>query len=159
MTLDINTPRGQESLAQEQEMLAIIRRNAPAFEFAQTPKEYSADVDGVVTKQNTLVAVFESKCRNMTQHDLSWNFDNEWLITYEKLVKGASIARAFQIPFVGYLYLIPDKKVLSTVICNKNGDLIPKIRIERTETQKTVNGGLVTRTNAYVSMETAKVFE
>ena len=155
--MDINTPLGQESLAHEQEMLEIIRRHAPTFEFQQTPKEYAADVDGVVTKSNQLVAVFESKCRNMSMSDLL-GYGNEWLLTYEKLVKGASIARAFQIPFVGYLFLIPDKTVLSTVICNKNGDLIPKIRIERTETQKTINGGSVTRTNAYVSMETAKVF-
>lgn len=157
MTLDINTPRGQESLAQEQEMLEIIKRTAPTFEFAQTPKDQSADVDGIVLKDRTLVAVFESKCRNMSHSDLI-GFGNEWLITYEKLVKGASIARAFQIPFVGYLFLIPDKKVLSIILCNKNGDLIPKIRVERTETQKTCNGGLTTRTNAYISMETAKVF-
>jgi hypothetical protein len=158
MTLDINTPKGQESLQQEQEMLQIIKRSAPAFEFAQTPKEASAEVDGIVMKDRTLIAVFESKCRNMSHKDLAGSFGNEWLITYEKLVKGASIARSFQIPFVGYLFLVPDKKVLSVVICNKNGDLIPKIRVERTETQKTINGGLVTRTNAYIDMETAKVF-
>lgn len=156
--LDIHTEKGKESLLHEQEMIAIVQRYAPAHRFIQTPKEYAADVDGVVTKDNSIVAIFETKCRNMTHGELTLSHSNEWLISYDKLTKGARLAKAFQVPFIGYLYLIPDKTVLSVVLADKDGNLMPKVQLQRTETQRSCNGGAVTRTNAYVSMAGSKVF-
>lgn len=157
MSLDINTPKGQISLQQEQEMLAIITKACPGFSTVQTPKWAAAEVDGLVVKGTAIAAIFESKCRDMTRDQLS-RFGDEWLVTFEKLQKGAAIARSLCVPFVGYLYLVPDKKVLSVRIADEQGNFLPKIRLERTETQATTNGGQTTRTNAYISMATAKEF-
>ena len=157
MSLDINTPKGQESLAQEQEMLDLLHKAFPLATFAQTPKDLPADVDGfAIMGANKVAAVFESKCRDMSRAQLS-KFGDEWLVTFEKIQKGAQIAKSLCVPLVGYLYLVPDKKVLMVRIADENGNFLPKIRIERTETQATTNGGQIVRTNAYIDVSGAKV--
>lgn len=155
MSLDIATPKGQISLQQEQSMLAIIETGHPGFRAIQTHKDKPADVDGFIVHGQSIMAVFESKCRDMTREQLA-KFGNEWLVTFEKLQKGALIARALCVPLVGYLFLVPDKKVLSVRLTDERGNYLPKIRIERTETQATTNGGEIVRTNAYIDMSSAK---
>lgn len=155
MSLDINTPKGQVTLAQEQELIAKLLYGKEGYQVIQTPKKEPSDVDGFMCKGNEIVMVMENKCRDMTKEQLM-KWGNEWLVTYEKIVKGASVCKQLKVPFYGFLYLVPDKVALSIRLADKDGNFLPKIRIERTETQETVNGGKVTRTNAYINMDLAK---
>ena len=157
MSLDIATPKGQISLKQEGEMLDILLGACPGIKVLQTPKDQPADVDGVIARAGSIIAVFESKCRELTRTQLR-NFGDEWLVTFEKLQKGALLAKSLCVPFIGYLYLVPDRRVLSVRIADDRGNFLPNIRIERTETQATTNGGQIIRTNAYIRMAGAREF-
>jgi hypothetical protein len=154
MTLNINTPLGQESLAHEQELCAAIARETK-YRVVQTPKWEAAAVDGFLCTGSEVCGLIENKCRNLTLAQLR-QWGNEWLITHDKLVRGAALAKALKVPFFGVLYLVPDGIALSIRLTDKEGNLLPNIRLERTETQATINGGRKVRTNAYVNMQGAK---
>lgn len=155
MSLDINTPKGQLTLAQEQELIAKILEGKEGYQVIQTPKSEASDVDGFFCKGDQILMVMENKCRDMSLEQLK-NWGNEWLVTYEKIVNGANVCKQLKVPFYGFLYLVPDKVALSIRLADKDGNFLPNIRLARTETQKTVNGGKVVRTNAYISMDGAK---
>jgi hypothetical protein len=99
----------------------------------------------------------EIKAREMTEAELK-RFGNEWLVTFEKIQKGALIAKSLCVPFYGVLYLIPDQKTYLVKLTDEHGNIVAPMRLEVTETQATCNGGTALRTNAYVSVEGAKVY-
>lgn len=154
MSLDILTPLGQKSALQERDMLDSLRITFPGSMFVNTPKNDPAKVDGFTIKGDQITSCFESKCRKMTRQQLS-SWGDEWLVTYEKILHGAKLSRTLGVPFFGFLYLVPDSLILIVKITNSAGELLPKIRLDRTETQKTVNGGKIVRTNAYIDVSTA----
>jgi len=151
MSLDILTPKGQESAREEQEMLDSLRITFPDSMFVNTPKHNPSKVDGFTIRNNEITSCFESKCRQMTRDQLS-KWGDEWLVTYEKIVHGANLAKSLCVPFYGFLYLVPDGLILTIKIADHNGDLMPPIRLERTETSKCINGGKVIKTNAYINV-------
>jgi hypothetical protein len=155
--LDINTPAGQETLKQEREIKAFIERSGKV-RYCETNKKLPARVDAILINDEGLLAVAETKCRDNTQRDLHVAFKNEWLVTWDKISVSIDIARALCVPLVGYLYLVPSRVVLSIRIMNERGLILPPIRLEATETQATVNGGKIVRTNAYIGMGKAKVW-
>ena len=55
-----------------------------------------------------------------------------------------------RIPFLGFLYLIPDEMIFYWKITNRIGDFNFEYEVRKTETQKTVNGGKIIRENAYL---------
>lgn len=159
MSLDIATNKGQESATQEINMIQVIGDLYPKFQFITTDKSKPADVDGVLIHDGQIKAVVESKCRNASLDDLRGSFKNEWLVTYEKLTKGCALAKSLCVPFVGFLYLIKSESILSVQISDEHGVFLPSIRIDRTKTQATINGGLVVRANAFIHMANAKVIK
>jgi hypothetical protein len=156
MSLDILSPKGRESLADEQRLLKSFASHY-GYSIIQTPKDSAADVDGLVCANNGILAVFESKCRDCDLEQMrQWNF--KWLVTYDKLIRGAAIAKSLQVPFYGFLFLKKEPIGVSIRIADKDGNFIPDIRISRTETQRTINGGEVIRTNAYIDLTHANTF-
>jgi len=158
MNLDIDTPKGQISLQQERQLLDSLRAAYPGKCFVETKKDMPAQIDGVIIEKRTLIGVFESKCRNMTSEQMH-KFNDQWLVTYEKIVAGAEISKRLRVPFYGFLFLIDEPIGLNVKITDNEGNFIPDIKIERTKTQRTINGGSIIRTNAYISLETATPFE
>jgi hypothetical protein len=156
MSLDILTPKGQESAREEREMLDSLRVTFPDSLFVNTPKDDPAKVDGFTIKGDQITSCFESKCRNMSRSQLS-RFGDEWLVTYAKIVHGATLAKTLCVPFYGFLYLIPDRMILVVKIADETGEFLPRIRLERTVTSRTINGGQLVRTNAYIDVTGAKV--
>ena len=154
MRLDILTPLGQESAREEQEMLDSLRITFPDSMFVNTPKNNPAKVDGFTIRNNQITSCFESKCRQMTRDQLC-QWGDEWLVTYEKIVHGATLARTLCVPFYGFLYLVPDGLILTVKIADQNGDFVPPVRLERTTTRKCINGGMSVRTNAYINVSGA----
>lgn len=159
MSLDVNSPRGQQTVADEQEVRRLMFRLG--YRYVETAKDGPALVDAILTDRNArnLVAVAETKCRYDVTHDeFVRAYRNEWLVTWEKIAEGMRIARAMRLMFLGVLYLVKSRTVLTVRIAEASGLLVAPIRLQATETQATCNGGRALRTNAYIDMRGARVF-
>lgn len=148
--MDILTPKGQVTVRQEEEAVAAFIARYPEYLYARTPKDKPSPVDAILVKNGVVSAVVETKCRNMTHAQLRFGFKCEWLVTGQKIEDGIQVAKSLCVPYVGFLYLVPDRTLLVVKIWD--GDYKVKIRWEETETQATVNGGLATRVNAFINM-------
>jgi len=156
---DIATPAGQVSLAQEREFLRAIQRQLGKITIVETDKSKPAKVDGfMITPGNVVAGVFETKCRDLSRDTLKRQYKNQWLITYEKICDGATVARLLQVAFYGFLYLVPDGVGLAIRLTDTDGNFVQPIRLAYTPTQRTCNGGSILRTNAYVDMRAAVAF-
>lgn len=155
--MDILTERGQQSL-QDERIAALWVETKWGVRYIETPKSSPATIDAVLTDERagTIKAVVETKCRYDIDLDgFRDRYRSEWLVTWEKINRGTMIAQALGVPLVGFLYLPADKTLLIARISNPEGTLALPVRLETTETQKTVNGGRAVRTNAFIDMRTA----
>ena len=151
--MDILTKKGQRSLVYEREMLDKIRytmcdKHKSNSQIIETDKNMDAKVDGMIVKNGELAGIFESKCRNLSLMELR-NFDS-WLVTLDKIMEGKRLSEMLRVPYFGFLYLIKDKIVMYWKITDKYGNFIFDFDVKNTRTQKTINGGSVVRTNAYL---------
>jgi len=145
--LDINTPKGQESLQYETIMLDRIKRKRK-IEIFETDKKSDAKCDGIIVKNNNIVGIFESKCRNMTKEELSMY--GSWLVTNEKIMHGRYLSEMLRVGFFGFLYLIPDNNIFMWHITDSNGKFKFDFESKITKTQKTINGGTAMRENSFL---------
>ena len=155
--MDILTPKGQETLAQERGAISLFLRSFPGFEFIETPKDTPADIDGFITKNGTIISGVEIKCRNMTVDELASKYRHQWLVTADKLDRGVSVCERLGTDFRGFLYLVPDKMLFIVPIFSYKDGWLIEPEYEITKTQATVNGGHAERLNAYVDVSGAKV--
>jgi hypothetical protein len=154
--LDVNTPKGQESLEHELRSIQLWNSHYTDFTYIHTPKNGAALVDAIIADNDTnVVAVVEQKSRNMTLEQLQ-KWDYEWLITFDKIEAGRYVASSLGVPFIGFLYLIPDDLLLTLQLSNSEGKWTCDYRTQTSETQETINGGTITRLNAYIDMSNAK---
>jgi hypothetical protein len=63
---------------------------------------------------------------------------------------GKRISEMLRVPYLGFLYLIKDKIIMYWKITDKYGNFLFDFDVKNTRTQKTINGGSVIRTNAYL---------
>ena len=154
--LDVNSPKGQESLEHELRAVQLWQHHYPNFTYIHTPKDGSALVDAVIGDNDcNVVAIVEQKSRNMSLEQLQkWN--NEWLVTHAKIEAGRTTAHALGVPFIGFLYLIPDDLLITKQLSNAKGEWTCDFRVDMTETQETINGGKITRENAFIDLTEAK---
>jgi uncharacterized protein (DUF849 family) len=134
--------------------MEIFAKHYPDYEYCETPKDKPADIDAILIKQNQIMRVVETKCRDLTIEEFIGRFNYQWLVTFDKLEKGRRISHALQVPFIGFLYLMPSDLLLVQQIANEYS-YVPEITLMQTETQKTINGGRITRSNAYIDMSNA----
>jgi hypothetical protein len=154
--LDVNSPKGQESLEHELRAVELWQHHYSDFTYVHTPKNGSALVDAVIVDNDTnVVAVVEQKSRNMSLEQLQ-NWNMEWLVTFAKIEAGRTTAHALGVPFVGFLYLIPDDLLITKQLANNKGEWTCSFRKDFTETQETINGGKIVRENAYIDLTEAK---
>lgn len=137
--------------------IQIFLGKYPSYDFIETPKDEPADIDGFIIRNGTLVSGVEVKCRMMTLEDLRGKYDNQWLITYDKIERGISVCRSLGVDFRGFLFLVPEQILLIVRIWDfKTGETVG-MELEETRTQATVNGGSIVRLNAYVDVSHATV--
>lgn len=154
--LDVNTPKGQQSLQHELRAVELWNYHYPQFTYVHTPKDGPALVDAVIVDNEAqVVAVVEQKSRNMTLEQLQ-KWDNEWLITFDKIEAGRYVGNALGVSYIGFLYLIPDDLLIIQQISDGQGKWTCDYRLDTTETQETINGGLITRLNAYINLDNAQ---
>ena len=144
---------------QEKAAIAIFLGKYPDFDFIETPKDKPADIDGFIVKGGTIISGVEIKCRMMTDHDLMNAFSGKWLITHDKIERGISICRSLGIDFRGFLYLVPDKRLLIVKLWDCETGETADMDLEESRTQRTVNGGSIVRLNAYVDIRNAAVVQ
>jgi hypothetical protein len=154
--LDINTPRGQRTLADERLAVTIFESHHPACRYIHTPKAEAGDVDGIVIHldEGTIRCVTETKCRyDMTLEKFHVDYNDEWLVTFDKIIKGMKIAEALRVPFYGFLFIVPDQALLMKRLWSPaNGLEFSRLVVCKTRTQATVNGGEAMRDNAFLDM-------
>jgi hypothetical protein len=157
MGLDINTPKGQVSLVNERYVIDIIKKRWTQFniDIIETNKERESRIDNLIIKENELVGLAEIKCRNMTLTQMN-DWGDSWLVTNQKIIDGAKISELLAVPFLGFLYLIPDDIVLYWKITDDKGKYLFDFEIKNTKTQTTCNGGQIYRDNAYLPRKFAK---
>jgi|TARA_Y100000114_G_scaffold110266_1_gene103860 hypothetical protein len=148
--MDILTEKGQQSLRYERIMLKKIMKVCSGT-IIETDKNMDAKVDGVISKSGKITNVFESKCRDMSLQEL--NRYGSWLITFDKIMDGKRLSEMLRVPYIGFLYLIKDDIAMYWEITDKYGNFLFDFEVKNTRTQKTINGGSIIRTNAYLPIE------
>lgn len=149
--MDILTPKGQISLSDEQIVADWLAMRGT--QYVQTDKNKPAKIDAIVFQKDKLIGVAETKCRyGLTLDKLRNSFNNEWLVTEEKIKGGLMVANALCTRLFGMLYLVDDDKLLVADL-----RYAPR-RVERTQTRATINGGLACRENGFINMETAQIY-
>lgn len=155
MGLDINTPKGQETLKQETKMLKYIS-DCFNVKIKITKKDKPFPHDGIILNcdNNQIIGVFESKNRQITLQELEdWG---SWLITYEKLEKCRHIAKKHNVPLYGFLGIEKNKLVMYWKITDNKGNYLFDFDHYNTITQSNVNGGKAYRENAFLPVEKGK---
>jgi hypothetical protein len=155
VSLDINTPRGQESLRQEHDAVALWQGFNPGWAYAPTDKDSPCPVDGILINGNGIAALVETKCRIIEESVFFEDFAGEWLVTFSKLEKAKQLAHGLCLPLVGFLYLVPSQVLLVRKLA-EDGEFVVPMRIANTNTQATINGGVANRCNAYIDMTGTK---
>jgi len=153
--MDVLTPKGQRSRWHEDRAVKIWLHHFPTYSYVETPKDKPAVVDAVLSVNNSIKAVVETKCRNITLFDLQGKFNNEWLMTHDKMIKGSEIASALSVPFIGFLYLIQDEILMYQKLWEPEVGWVCSMAIRPTWTQATINGGKALRSNAFIDMSKA----
>ena len=157
--MDVETKRGRKSLEYEREAIEKFSLLHPEYRFIETPKDKPAAVDGVFMKTGEINSVVEVKARNLTRSKLRERFEDKWLITHDKLEAGKALSYMLRVPFIGILYLLPEKRLLTLAITNDKGEWALNFESKETTTQKCINGGEAVRLNAFLPLATAKEHE
>jgi hypothetical protein len=158
--LDILTPKGQQTVADLDRAVALWEFNNPGYRYCRTPVDSPCPVDGLlIDRAGTLKGVVETKCRyDLTERKFEDEYKSEWLVTMDKLVRGARVASQLCVPYYGFLFLVSDTVLLTRKIADSQGQFCVPFRCDNTVTQRTVNGGEAIRANAYVDMRSSRVF-
>ena len=152
MTLDINTPRGQNTLPHEQMAYQIFQAHHEAYTIKHTDKAKPEPYDGWIMHAGKPVALVETKCRaDVNYYEFRQDYKNRWLITEAKLNVAARCARRERLPLYGFLYFVHGQVLLKIKLANSAGVLLEH-DTKRTRTQATVNGGEAWRVNGFVDM-------
>jgi len=153
MSLDINTPRGQESVQEEAQMLTILENAYPLSQFIHTPITSAALIDGFIIRDGELKGLYESKCRRESVESFRSNYNNEWMISHHKINSGAQLSKSLCVPLWGFLYLVNDAQVIAIKITDDLGNYVHPMRIERRKTSKCCNGGTMLDTCIFISLK------
>jgi hypothetical protein len=158
--MDILSARGQDSLMHER-IVSMWIENKWKCRYIETPKDSPALVDAIITDEHggVMKAVVETKCRyNVTLPQFQTKFNNQWLVTWDKVQNAMKIATSLGVNCIGLLYLVEDKTLMVQKLCDAQGNLMAEMLIKNTTTQATINGGSIARNNAYISMDGAKIY-
>lgn len=161
--LAVNTPEGQRLMEHQKAALDLFVRRFPNLKYQQTAtvgESAGAVVDAIFFKNDIMFFCTEVKTRNITHDILKNKYSNEWLISLKKIDQARIICDLMQIPFWGFLYLQPEKKLLYIKIYDPlKKDFCCNMRIET----KTTTGPILHDTKsepcAFIKMCDAYIIE
>ena len=158
-TLNILTPRGQQTLRDEADAAAIFER-CTGLSYVRTPDHLPSRVDALLIKEGRIAGVVETKCRyDMTRASLRDEFKNEWLVSMHKIESLKAASASLCVPAFGFLYIVRDGLLLVQRITDEAGEYAIPFRVDRKETQKNCNGGTKKEPNAFFSMANAPEYK
>lgn len=156
--LDINTERGRAAAEMQHRAADIVFGRSETHSFIHTSDTDCAAVDGFIVAGGFVSGFAEIKSRDSTHQNFMTTFKAEWLLTHQKLLDIQSISKLLRLPGYGMIYLIPDGIVLVVQLTDKNGIITCKYRTAHTETQRTINGDVANRLNAFINVASAKIY-
>ena len=160
--LGSKTTAGKRAMAAVREALGVIERRHGITHSWLSEKALHT-FDGFITKDNTVVGVFEAKSRAASYEDGCIKYGGvlypTYLITSKKLENGAVWARKFNVPFFLLVNLEESGHVLSFMVSDKAGKILVDFEEKASTTQATVNGGYMTRANSFIPISQALVFD
>jgi hypothetical protein len=149
MVLDCTTPRGIAFIG-DQTRAAIRLAAHCKCEMIETKHDGAADIDALFYRDKILTQLVEVKARGMDYPELKGY--GSYMITHDKIVRGAELARSHATPYGLLILLKKDEKLIFWKIADYTGRLICPFRVEVTETQATCNGGKAARANAFLPL-------
>lgn len=158
--LDVNTFLGRKSVKDAERAYYLFSKFNPHYKIITTLDTTASKVDGFILKNDCVFRVFETKCRySLTINKLRYEFNNEWLVTSEKIKDSITIAKLLCVPLIGFLYLVDEDILLIQKICDECGNFTTNIREEETYTKATINGGLALRKNMFINVSNAIILD
>jgi hypothetical protein len=156
VSLDVNTDAGLKTLADERRAAELFEKRFPGVRYIHTDKSTAAKADAVLIRDDQISRVVLTSCRyNCTRATLRGAWANEWLLTWRKLMLGAWLAKHLETRLTGFLYFADEDKLLVRQLYDPSIKKWAPFHTELTETQATVNGGRITRKNAFINMDKA----
>ena len=108
------------------------------------------EVDG----RNTLIGLAEVKSREFAgKIPLTLDYiknSGGYLISFHKLDHAAKLSEMHQVPFFLIVNLMLTRQLLFFQLTDRTGKFVAKFSTEQTPTQKSANGGMVNRLNAFL---------
>lgn len=151
--LGILTEKGQRTISVTNDALKFIG-NQLDVEHQNFSEKHPVPVDGIFTKDNKCMALYEVKSRDgYIENELFVFRDKKYdtvLIVKDKLVVGKRIADTLALPFV--MINIFDNFVY---IWHINNTLLASCESKNTFTKSDINGGLANRENIFIPLKLA----
>lgn len=155
--LACNTPAGRIAIQNQDRATDILRKAFPDLMFAKLKDTGRSVIDVVSMRDMVITSGMEIKSRNLTRDQLK-KYNDEWLVTFDKVLDGMLVAYKMNMPFYGVLFLVPENKILVQQISDEDGNATCNLLVGNTPTQETCNGGKIYRANAYIDMTNAKEY-
>ena len=131
---------------------------------SMSKKDHTSDV--IIAKKTDaglmIYGVGEIKTRKMagdiplTKRYLT---ENGYLITYEKIKNGCDLAFKLGVPFFLIVRVLTENFMAIWRITDEDGIFLFDFDRKMTQSQKTCNGGVAVRDNAYLPIDKAKLFD
>lgn len=111
-------------------------------------------IDGIIIKQDKVVGIYELKVRDINYFELQSTFDNDLLISKNKIDTGIKVAQLISTKFVILLHTLKDGRTFIKSITDEKGNLNCSYYHYNTKTNKKIyGGGKVTRENYFITMD------
>lgn len=134
--LGINSEKGQKRLKQERYALNKFGK-IYGFNYIETPKSETANIDGFIQQDNHISAAVEVKVRSLTKSTLEDQFQS-FLISTDKIENGREISKRLKVPFYIIAYLYKNNLIYLWKAIDKNGTNLLEFEVEKRTTQKDV---------------------
>lgn len=156
---DCATPKGQVAIGHERRLAhqMAARWNADVTLTGAGVETDTAVVDALYSRRWVLMAVAEIKWRGASLTLETLRQFGTYLITHRKLQRGRVAARLLHVP----LFLIVGLADCTVwwKVAEADGGWCEHPHVERTRTQRSINGGTALRWNAYLSLSRMHVEE
>lgn len=155
--LDILSDKGQATLSDVDDAVAIWESHHDGCHYIRTPEHLPSTIDAVLVRDGVVEGIAEMKCRyDVNREQFNTKYKGTWLVTMEKIGKAAKVSAELRVPLYGFLYLVQDRTLLTVQITDASGEFCVPMTVEETETQATINGGVALRKNAFIDMIDAR---
>ena len=119
----------------------------------ETDGTTAADIDGHLFRNGERVGIIEIKSRNGSKEKLMIEYKGTYLITYDKLLKGQRRSKQYKVPYMLIVRWLGDNSMYFWKITDSGGNFTFQFKTDYTWTQKTCNGGLIKRLNAFLPVK------